>query len=114
MKIIKRPAESIPKESAHGGSGVRKVFATKEHTSGDNLDAITHGFLPAGATFDWHSHDGIDEVMIVLTGEGEVSDRDGNYGYKSGDVFIFPANVEHMIHNPSQNEHEMIFVRVHV
>lgn len=114
MKIIKRPAVSIEKEQAHGGSGSRKVFATSEYTKGNNLDAITHGFLPGGAKFDWHSHADIDEVMIVLAGSGIVSDRDGDYSYDPGDVFIFPANIEHKIFNPSEAEHEMIFVRMHV
>lgn len=41
-----------------------------------------------------------------------ISIRDGEYEYAPGDVFIFPADVEHMIHNPTNEEHEMIFVRV--
>lgn len=114
MKIIKRLAKSIEKEQAHGGSGSRKVFATSEYTKGNNLDAITHGFLPAGAKFDWHSHIDIDEVMIVIKGSGIVSDLDGDYNYNPGDVFIFPANIEHKISNPSDAEHEMIFVRIKV
>lgn len=112
MKIIKRSKDSITKEEAHGGSGARKVFATSEHTTGDNLDAVTHGFLPVGATFDWHDHKDIDEVMVVLSGEGIVSDDDGEYPYEPGDVFIFPANVRHKIYNPTDTEHEMLFVRV--
>jgi mannose-6-phosphate isomerase-like protein (cupin superfamily) len=114
MKIIKREASSIQKEQAHGGSGARKVLTTNEHTTGENLDAITHGYLPAGASFDWHHHQNIDEIMIVLTGEGEVSDEDGSYEYQPGDVYIFPADIQHMIHNPTNIEHEMIFIRVRI
>ena len=112
MQIIKRPADSILKEQAHGGSGARKVFATSEHTEGNHLDAVTYGFLPAGSSFDWHSHDEIDEIMIVLSGKGTVSDRDGDYSYSEGDVYIFPANIEHKIHNHSDTENQMIFVRI--
>lgn len=112
MKITKRPAGDIYIEEAHGGSGLRKVYANADHTGNENLDAITHGFLPAGSTFDWHEHDGIDEVMIVVHGKGYVSDRDGEYEYHPGDTFIFPANTEHMIHNPTDVQHEMIFVRI--
>ena len=70
--------------------------------------------MPAGSSFDWHSHDEIDEIMIVLSGKGTVSDRDGDYSYSEGDVYIFPANIEHKIHNHSDTENQMIFVRIFV
>ena len=112
MRIIKRKSQDIFIEEAHGGSGSRKIYANMEHTANENLDAITHGYLPGGSTFDWHEHNGIDEIMIVVRGKGFVSDRDGEYNYAPGDTYIFPANTEHMIHNPTDQQHEMIFVRV--
>lgn len=114
MKIIKRSATDIPKEEAHGGSGSRKVYASSEYVVNKNLEAMTHGWLPAGKTFDWHHHESVEEIMFVLKGAGEVCDEDGTYQYNVGDVFIFPANIEHMIHNPTSEEHEMIFVRIHI
>lgn len=75
---------------------------------------MTHGWLPGGNAFDWHDHKGVEEIMVVIKGEGEVHDEDGVYGYEPGDVFVFPANIQHKIHNPSSEEHEMIFVRVRV
>lgn len=73
---------------------------------------MTHGYLPAGKTFDWHDHKDIEEIMVVVKGVGEIHDEDGVYTYAPGDVFVFPANTQHKIHNPSDDEHEMIFVRV--
>lgn len=73
---------------------------------------MTHGFLPAGNSFDWHDHEGVEEIMVVLKGEGKVSDEDGEYEYAPGDVFIFPASTQHKITNDSQEEHEMIYVRI--
>lgn len=55
---------------------------------------------------------GVEETMIVLKGSGEVSDADGTYTYNPGDVFIFPPDTQHKIHNPGPDEHEMIFVRI--
>ena len=52
--------------------------------------------------------------MVVIKGEGEVHDEDGVYGYAAGDVFVYPANIRHKIHNPTNFEHEMIFVRIKV
>ncbi|QQS19755.1 cupin domain-containing protein [Candidatus Saccharibacteria bacterium] len=112
MKIIKRPASEVAKEDAHGGSGSRRVYASTEHLSSPHLEMVTHGYLPAGNSFDWHEHEDIEEIMIVVKGCGEVHDEDGVYTYEPGDVFIYPANTQHMIYNSSNDEHEMIFVRV--
>lgn len=112
MKILKRPNSDIQKEEAHGGSGARKVWASPEHLKSTHFEMMTYGFLPAGKTFDWHDHDAIEEIMVVVKGSGEVHDEDGMYTYAPGDVFVFPANTPHKIHNPSKSEHEMVFVRV--
>ena len=112
MKIIKRNASDIHKEEAHGGSGARKVYANADHTESPSFEAMTHGYLPAGQSFDWHNHEGVEEIMVVVKGEGKVSDEDGEYDYQPGDVFIFPADIQHKITNPSDHEHEMIFVRI--
>lgn len=114
MKVIKRSASEINKEQAHGGSGARKVYASKGVLKSTHFEAMTHGYLPAGETFDWHDHEDIEEIMVVVKGEGEVHDEDGVYDYASGDVFVYPANTKHKIHNPTDHEHEMIFVRVKV
>ena len=79
MKITKRPANSIQKEEAHGGSGARKVYAAPEHLTSLHFEMMTHGFLPGGKTFDWHDHTDIEEIMVVLSGTGEVQDEDGVY-----------------------------------
>jgi quercetin dioxygenase-like cupin family protein len=112
MKVIKRSDSSIAKEEAHGGSGARKVYASPEHLKSSHFEAMTYGYLPAGSTFDWHDHPDTEEIMVVIKGEGEVHDEDGVYEYAPGDVFVYPANIQHKIHNPTDYEHEMIFVRV--
>ncbi len=114
MKIIKRSSSDIPREEAHGGSGARKVYASSEHLESTHFEAMTHGYLPAGNSFDWHDHKDTEEIMVVLKGSGEVADEDGEYTYSSGDVFVFPANTQHKINNSSNEEHEMLFVRVKV
>ena len=112
MKITKRSKSEIIKEEAHGGSGSREVYASPDHLKSSHFEMMTRGYLPAGKTFDWHDHPATEEIMVVVRGRGEVSDEDGTYTYEPGDVFVFPADTQHKIHNPSQEEHEMIFVRV--
>ncbi len=114
MKVVKRSASEIQKEEAHGGSGARKVYASPEHLKSTYFKAMTYGYLPAGKTFDWHDDTDIEEIMVVVKGEGKVHDEDGVYDYAPGDVFVYPANTQHKIHNTSDYEHEMIFVRVKI
>lgn len=112
MKIIKRSQADIKKEEAHGGSGARKIYADANYVKSRHFEAMTYGYLPAGNVFDWHEHKDTEEIMFVLKGEGVVSDEDGEYSYAPGDVFIYPANTQHRITNNSDEEHEMLFVRV--
>ncbi len=112
MKVIKRSDKDIPLEEAHGGSGSRKVYVSPAHLQSKHFEMMTRGYLPGGQTFDWHNHEGVEEIMVVVTGNGEVHDEDGKYSYEPGDVFVFPNSVRHKIHNPSQHQHEMIFVRI--
>ena len=110
MQIIKKANETFIREDAHGGSGGRKLYIAEDEVK--NFHGMTYGYLPAGAKFAWHSHEGINEVMVVLKGNGIVKDKDGEYEYKPGDVFIYPKNVEHEIENTGAEEHEYIFVRI--
>lgn len=114
MIIRKKALQDVAREGAHDGSGGRRVYVDQGDINNIDWQAMTWGYLPGGNSFDWHHHDDIDEVMLVLKGSGFVSDREGQYPYEVGDLFIFPANQEHMIQNPTDTEHEYIFVRVAV
>ncbi len=112
MKVVKRAGKDIPKEEAHGGSGQRKVYASPKHLKSAAFEMMTHGFMPAGGMYDWHDHQGLEEIMVAVKGTGLVHDEDGEYPYEPGDVFVFPAGVRHKISNPTSHENEFIFVRV--
>jgi quercetin dioxygenase-like cupin family protein len=114
MKIIKKASESVKREDAHGGSGGRRLYVSTNELENPDFQALTYGFLPAKAKFEWHCHDGIEEIMLVLKGKGIVRDRDGEYSYKEGDLFIYPQNIEHEIENTGEEEHEYIFIRTKV
>jgi len=110
MRVIKKANETFRREDAHQGSGGRKLYIAEDEVK--NFQGMTYGYLPAGSKFAWHHHENINEVMVVLKGRGILKDEDGEYTYEVGDVFIFPANVDHEIENNSEEEHEYIFVRV--
>jgi len=110
MKIIKKASNDVEREDAHGGSGGRKLFIDDEEVK--NFAGMTYGYLPAGNKFAWHLHEGMNEVMLVIKGEGIVRDEDGEYAYGEGDFFVLPNGVLHEIENTSTIESEMVFVRV--
>lgn len=112
MIIRKRAFADVPREGAHDGAGGRRFYVRPEDIASSDWQAMTYGYLPAGSTFDWHNHEKIEEIMLVIKGTGVVSDRDGDYEYEAGDLFVFPADQDHKIHNPSSEEHEYVFVRI--
>lgn len=112
MKINKKGANSVKKEEAHGGEGSRRLYLDAGELTNKSFQALTKGYLSAGGKFSWHSHEGIEEVMLVLKGEGVVRDRDGEYEYGDGDLFTFPSNIEHEIENTSDYENEYVFMRI--
>ncbi len=110
MKIIKKT--NVPLEPAHGGEGTRQMLLSTGEISNPDFSAFTHGYLPAGGKYSWHSHEHIDEMVFVLKGSGFVRDRDGEYPFIEGDFFAFPENIEHEIENTGDQAGEYVCVRI--
>jgi quercetin dioxygenase-like cupin family protein len=110
---FKKSLSDIEKEEAHVGSGARQLILSKLDPVSSQLEAMTKGFLAAGAQFDWHSHNSIDEFFLVLRGTGAISFRDGTeMQYKPDDLIYIPANQEHRIENTGDEENHFYFVRL--
>jgi mannose-6-phosphate isomerase-like protein (cupin superfamily) len=110
---IKKAMSDIAIEEAHNGSGSRQLIFSATDKISSQFEAWTKGFLPAGAAYDWHHHDGVDEFFIVLTGTGVISYKDGTeFAYQTGDSFYNPAGLEHRIENTGAQESVFYFVRV--
>ena len=45
--------------------------------------------------FVWHKHDSTDEVFIVISGEMEISFRDGHVTLAKGEMYVVPKGVAH-------------------
>lgn len=46
--------------------------------------------------FDWHFHDGVDELFFVVKGRFVMRFRDEDIAMEEGDMIVVPANAEHM------------------
>ena len=110
---IKKSLFDIALEEAHGGSGQRQVIFSAADNVSQQFEAWTKGYLPAGASYDWHQHDGVDEFFIVLSGVGIIEYKDGTvYPYRDGDTFYNPAGLSHRIENKGDSESIFYFIRV--
>lgn len=112
-KPFNKNLKSVPLEDAHGGSGKRQLILSDLDDISKNLEAMTKGFLNPGFSYDWHSHEDIDEFFYVISGEGVIYFSDGTEcKYKSGEIFYTPANLEHKITATSTEPSEYFFIRI--
>ena len=110
----KKSLSSIPLEDAHGGSGQRQlIFSKSEPYVSRQFEAMTKGFLPATAAYDWHHHDGVDEFFFVVFGTGIVEYADGTrFDYAADDFFYNPSGLEHRIENTGSETSIFYFIRI--
>ena len=97
----------------HNGAGRRQILLSSVDNISENIEAMTKGFLPPGAAYDWHCHDNIDEFFIVLSGQGTVEFEDGTkIDYKEGDLVYKPAPMKHKHINTGDTDSIFYFIRV--
>lgn len=99
-------------EEAHGGSGSRQILVKPEHVSSQYFEAITKGFLKPGNAFDWHTHENVDEIFIVLKGEGRFYCENEVVDYNEDDVIAVPGNLKHKIEAGGKSINEYYFIRI--
>lgn len=110
----KQNLSDIAIEDAHGGSGARQMLLDNEVVASKNWEAVTKGFLPKGAMFDWHKHDDSDEIFIVTKGTGMFFCDQRQTNYQAGDIITVKANIMHKIENTGDDTTEGFFIRVKV
>ncbi|HUB92525.1 MAG TPA: cupin domain-containing protein [Candidatus Saccharimonadales bacterium] len=112
-KPFKKSLKDIPVEEAHGGSGSRQLLLSKKDPVSSQMEAMTKGFLPVGKVFDWHRHENIDELFLVIRGTGIIQFEDGTeMQYRPDDLIYIPSNTKHRIENNGKEENQFYFVRL--
>ncbi len=112
--VIIRNIAQIEKESAHDWSGARKLLLSQEDNISENIEAMTKWYLQPGKTFDWHSHEGIDEYFFVTQWKGTITFEDWREVDYSVDSFIYiPAELKHKIEAKWDVENIFYFTRIY-
>ncbi|EKE15195.1 MAG: hypothetical protein ACD_12C00114G0001 [uncultured bacterium] len=112
MKFTKQNIKDIHVEAAHGGSGSRQLLVTPDKLSSPYFEAFTKGFLEVGKIFDWHQHTDIDEIYIVLKGNGKFYCENEIVDYNVGDIITIPANTKHKVEALGSKISEYYFFRI--
>jgi len=111
-KFVKTNLSDIPLEDAHGGAGKRQMVISSEQVTTKHLEAITKGFLKPGEKYPLHTHEGMDEICIVLKGNGKFYCENEMLEYHEGDVFSVHSTAEHTYE--ATDDSEFYFIRVKV
>jgi mannose-6-phosphate isomerase-like protein (cupin superfamily) len=110
---FKKILSEIPREEAHGGSGSRQLIFSDKDPVSSQFQAMTKGFLSPKGIFDWHSHEGIDELFLVTQGTGVIRFQNGiEMTYQPNELIYIPANQVHQIENTGNDENQFYFVRL--
>jgi uncharacterized cupin superfamily protein len=59
---------------------------------------------PGKPNFPYHAHSAQWELYLIVSGEGNVRDKDGTTEVVAGDVFIFRPDEPHQLINPGKED----------
>jgi len=98
--ITKMPVGEAHATSEFGMACQRLVpWAGAPHGAKEPPIGVMACFLPAGHASDSDCHDQ-DEVMIVLSGRGEVEIAGERAAITAGELVVIPRNQQHVVRNP--------------
>lgn len=112
MKFSKHNIADIPFEESHGVSNTKQILFDQNAAESNNWENVTKGILPAGGSYDWHKHEGVDEMFIVTKGKGKFYCEKDVTEYKADDVVMIRANTMHKIE--AVTDTEGFFIRIKV
>jgi mannose-6-phosphate isomerase-like protein (cupin superfamily) len=112
-RIIVRNVRATGLEDAHEGAVKRRIIFSKSDSPKSRLEAVSVGYLPKLGRFDWHKHDGIDEIMEITSGKAKVESEEDVYQVGSGNFVLIPSGTLHRITNTGQGKLKALFVRFH-
>jgi quercetin dioxygenase-like cupin family protein len=90
MIILRDLERRTPDKTGRVRNYLAKASLGSESTTIHENIVGTEGFIP------WHSHQ-VEEILILLEGEGECRTEQGVERYMPGDVVIMPAHMLHTI-----------------
>jgi len=97
----------------HGGKGLigsRTIWDWRDFRN--NYGYLTHYLMPPGTSIGYHRHDGIEEVYIVMNGNGRITADDQAADVCPGDAVLNGLGGSHGIYNNTNEFLEILAVAV--
>ena len=76
-------------------------IVTEETVGAKQMAIAVMQCFPNAIVKPLHSHKGIEEVIYILEGQGEIWIDDELIAFKEGDAVFFPADSKHQVRNTS-------------
>jgi mannose-6-phosphate isomerase-like protein (cupin superfamily) len=111
--MIRRTADMATEVREHmrGGQGrvtIRHLFQKEEITARTRLCARLT--LPPGASIGPHTHEGEDELYVILKGEGLLDDGTARTPVTAGDAILTGKGETHAIANTGREDLDILAV----
>jgi mannose-6-phosphate isomerase-like protein (cupin superfamily) len=99
-------------ETGHYERGRRHVSVALGNAEGSHhpFDVELTRLPPGAASCPVHSHSGMWEFFIIVTGRGEVSRNGETHPVGPGDHFVQPPGTQHRVRNVSATEELLYYV----
>jgi mannose-6-phosphate isomerase-like protein (cupin superfamily) len=112
---IARPLSLPPVEieSDHGGEGpisFRRLFVSDDWEG--PIDFVDYTVVPPGSSIGFHSHEGNDEIYLVVSGQATMSVDGQEHRVQASDVIVTPSGSAHGLRNDGKEPFVMFVVQV--
>lgn len=77
-------------------------LVTREIIGAEKLSIAIMNCPPGATVRPLHAHRDIEEVLLILAGEGEALVDGEVAAFRQGDAVLFPANSRHMVRNTGE------------
>lgn len=101
------------RDAIHGGAGrlaTRHVLRPEQFAS--TWTFLDHAVLGPDSSLGYHYHQALEEVFVVLGGEGSMTVDDLTFAVKTGSITYQPPGSAHGLYNPGPQELELVRIAV--
>ncbi len=89
------------------GREIRDVF-NEGNTGSNELSLRITDVLPGQTTYPGHIHTESDEIILILSGKGDIKIGDEVFPIKTWDAIFIPRGKEHLIRNVGEGAMRMV------
>ncbi len=86
----------------------KRVLAVRDDLQPGRIQMVNWSRLPAGASFQPHYHEDMQEIFVVVSGHATMTVNGHNQPLATGDMIVVDPMEVHQMHNPT--EFDVVYV----